>query len=86
LPSRLFFQNGAETHDGVLKGFLKFVPTKPNGQISIGFEKVSLKMSDKAQIFFKMFDKKNSTRQIPVLPGKNQNKKIQFSDEFSVRA
>jgi hypothetical protein len=50
-------------------------------QIWSDFEKISLKMSGKACMFSKWPIKK-STRQLPVISGKNQKLKTQFSDEF----
>jgi hypothetical protein len=59
----------------------KVLKNSLHGQLWSDFEIVSFKMSGKALFFFKWVIK-NSTREIPVIPGKNQNQKSQFSDEF----
>jgi hypothetical protein len=56
-----------------------------HGQIWSDFEKISLKISGKAGIFLILWIK-NATRQMPVISGKNQNHKSQFSDEFGLVA
>jgi hypothetical protein len=62
----------------------KVLKNSLHGHLWSDFEKDSLKISGKTWLFFKWVIK-NSTRQIPVIPGKNQNHKSQFSDEFYSR-